>query len=99
MMACYLSSCENITLLKSLIDFLTPSVAVHSFFDLLIAELEFEKCKISTFKELELNEIVHVFVKGFKQDIELFTNEELSSIVQNYIVRLRNEYNINCVDL
>jgi hypothetical protein len=60
-----------------------------------MTELKFKENKISPFKNLEIEEFIAIFVKGFKKDTELSKNDILMNIVEHYLVKLHNEYNID----
>ena len=93
-LAVNLNSSENIKALQTVNTFLTPSISITSFFELIIAELELEKDGTSPFKNLELKEFVDIFIRGFKNDAELSANNALVKIVDFYVAQLRDEYNI-----
>jgi hypothetical protein len=90
-----LNSSDNINFLKTIKPFLTPSISVISFFELITAELALQKDGTSPFKNLELKEFIDIFIRGFKKDPELSTNNTLIQIVNFYVEILRDEYNIS----
>jgi hypothetical protein len=89
-----LNSSENIKFLQTVKEFLTPFNSVTSFFEMIIAELGFQKDGTSPFKNLELKEFIDIFIRGFKKDTELSSNIKLVKTVNYYVDQLREEYDI-----
>ena len=78
----YLSSKESIETLKNYVDTLTIESSVDFFFEIIQAELDYQKSHLSPFKTLKIAEAIKMFKKCIRKDPVLSTKRVLIASVE-----------------